>query len=234
MGKKVYTENCAKCHAENGLGKPPAYPPLANNPSIQMQSAVNPIRMTLNGGYPPSTGGNPMPHGMPPFAQALSDTEVAAVVTYIRMRGATTARRCRRSRSATCVRRRSTEPSRARAYNRCWGAALKSGPRPLSFIRNGIRGVREASCERATRKRMHFGERFNSISHLVGTVLSVAGLAALVTMGALEGDPYKVVSFAVYGAMLFALYAFPRCITGRAIRASRRYCKNAIIRQSTC
>jgi mono/diheme cytochrome c family protein len=26
-----------------------------------------------------------MPHGMPPFAQSLSDTEVAAVVTYIRM-----------------------------------------------------------------------------------------------------------------------------------------------------
>ncbi|CAH2779446.1 MAG: Putative diheme cytochrome c-553 [uncultured Caballeronia sp.] len=85
LGKKVYTENCAKCHAENGLGKPPAYPPLANNQSIQMQSAVNPVRMTLNGGYPPSTKGNPMPHGMPPFAQALSDTEVAAVVTYIRM-----------------------------------------------------------------------------------------------------------------------------------------------------
>ncbi|WP_213780554.1 cytochrome c [Caballeronia sp. dw_276] len=85
QGKKIYTENCAKCHAENGLGKPPAYPPLANNQSIQMQSAVNPIRMTLNGGYPPSTEGNPHPYGMPPFAQALSDTEVAAVVTYIRM-----------------------------------------------------------------------------------------------------------------------------------------------------
>jgi mono/diheme cytochrome c family protein len=85
QGKKIYTENCAKCHAENGLGKPPAYPPLANNQSIQMQSAVNPIRMVLNGGYPPSTGGNPHPYGMPPFAQALSDTEVAAVVTYIRM-----------------------------------------------------------------------------------------------------------------------------------------------------
>jgi hemolysin III len=53
---------------------------------------------------------------------------------------------------------------------------------------------------------MHFGERFNSISHLIGTVLSVAGLAALVTMASMEGDPYKVVSFAVYGAMLFALY----------------------------
>ena len=54
---------------------------------------------------------------------------------------------------------------------------------------------------------MHVGERFNSISHLVGAVLSVVGLVALVTMGALEGDPYKVVSFSVYGAMLILLYA---------------------------
>jgi hemolysin III len=53
---------------------------------------------------------------------------------------------------------------------------------------------------------MHFGERFNSISHLIGTVLSVAGLTALVVMGSLEGDPYKIVSFAVYGAMLVVLY----------------------------
>ena len=28
-----------------------------------------PIRMVLNGGYPPGTAGNPMPYGMPPFAQ---------------------------------------------------------------------------------------------------------------------------------------------------------------------
>ena len=39
---------------------------------------------------------------------------------------------------------------------------------------------------------MHFGERFNSVTHLVGTVLSVAGLATLVTMGALERDPCGV------------------------------------------
>ena len=49
-----------------------------------MESAVNPIRMVLNGGFPPGTHGNPMPYGMPPFAQSLSDDEVAAVVTYIR------------------------------------------------------------------------------------------------------------------------------------------------------
>jgi hemolysin III len=53
---------------------------------------------------------------------------------------------------------------------------------------------------------MHIGERFNSVTHLVGTVLSLAGLATLVTMASLERDPYKIVSFAVYGAMLLALY----------------------------
>jgi mono/diheme cytochrome c family protein len=49
-----------------------------------MTSAVNPIRMVLNGGYPPGTRRNPMPYGMPPFAQALSDNDIAAVVTFIR------------------------------------------------------------------------------------------------------------------------------------------------------
>ncbi|WP_415914092.1 c-type cytochrome [Paraburkholderia sp. J12] len=84
LGKKIYDAQCAHCHAAEGQGKPPDFPPLASNQSIQMNSAVNPIRMVLNGGYPPGTRKNPMPYGMPPFAQSLSDEEVAAVVTYIR------------------------------------------------------------------------------------------------------------------------------------------------------
>jgi mono/diheme cytochrome c family protein len=84
FGQTVYTTHCAVCHAADGRGMPPEYPPLAANPSIQMESAVNPIRMVLNGGFPPGTEENPMPYGMPPFAQRLSDDEVAAVVTYIR------------------------------------------------------------------------------------------------------------------------------------------------------
>ncbi|RKP58962.1 c-type cytochrome [Pararobbsia silviterrae] len=85
QGEKIYTSQCVECHAANGLGHPPGFPPLANNQSIQMPSAVNPIRMVLNGGYPPSTTENLQPHGMPPFAQRLSDQEIAAVVTYVRM-----------------------------------------------------------------------------------------------------------------------------------------------------
>jgi mono/diheme cytochrome c family protein len=84
LGKSVYDAQCASCHGLLGKGYPPHYPPLAGNPSIAMSSAVNPIRMVLNGGFPPATAGNPKPFGMPPFGQALSDDEVAAVVTYVR------------------------------------------------------------------------------------------------------------------------------------------------------
>jgi mono/diheme cytochrome c family protein len=84
LGQKIYAAQCAICHADQGQGKLPHFPPLANNQSIQMNSSVNPVRMVLNGGYAPGTSKNPMPYGMPPFAQSLSDEEVAAVVTYIR------------------------------------------------------------------------------------------------------------------------------------------------------
>jgi mono/diheme cytochrome c family protein len=84
LGQKIYDAQCALCHANSGQGKPPNFPPLANNQSIQMTSSVNPIRMVLNGGYAPGTIKNPTPYGMPPFAQLLSDVEIAAVVTYIR------------------------------------------------------------------------------------------------------------------------------------------------------
>jgi len=84
QGKRIYDAQCANCHGAQGRGKLPHYPPLAANQSITMTSAVNPIRMVLNGGYPPGTRRNPMPYGMPPFAHSLSDADIAAVVTYIR------------------------------------------------------------------------------------------------------------------------------------------------------
>jgi mono/diheme cytochrome c family protein len=84
-GRKVYAAQCAVCHGVEGRGQTPSYPPLAGNRSITMASPVNSIRMVLNGGYPPGTRKNPRPHGMPPFSHMLSDDEVAAVVTYIRV-----------------------------------------------------------------------------------------------------------------------------------------------------
>ena len=84
QGATLYRKHCADCHQKNGEGVPRVYPPLAGNQAILMRNPVNAIRITLNGGFPPSTAGNPRPYGMPPFAHVLSDREVAAVVTYIR------------------------------------------------------------------------------------------------------------------------------------------------------
>lgn len=83
-GQRIYDRHCAVCHAADGRGMPPHFPPLAANQSILMSSSVNPVRMILNGGYPPGTRKNPTPYGMPPFAQDLNDADVAAVATYIR------------------------------------------------------------------------------------------------------------------------------------------------------
>jgi mono/diheme cytochrome c family protein len=83
-GAAIYEKHCVDCHKAGGQGMPPHYPALAGNRGVALGTAVNPIRMTLYGGYPPSTAGNPRPYGMPPFSAILSDQEVAAVVSYIR------------------------------------------------------------------------------------------------------------------------------------------------------
>ncbi len=84
QGAKVYAERCADCHGKDGNGVPGIYPPLNGNTSVNEPSGINAIRVVLLGGFPPVTKGNPRPYSMPPFAQQLSDSDVAAVVTYIR------------------------------------------------------------------------------------------------------------------------------------------------------
>ncbi len=83
-GGTLYRQHCADCHGSDGKGRDTDYPPLAGNHNLLLASSVNPIRIVLNGGFAPSTAGNPRPYGMPPFAPFLDDTEVAAVVSYIR------------------------------------------------------------------------------------------------------------------------------------------------------
>ncbi|MGO4380890.1 c-type cytochrome [Pseudoduganella sp. RAF53_2] len=83
-GEKIYRNMCMDCHGEKGEGNAPHYPPLSGNRALTMDVAVNPIRIVLNGGFAPGTAGNPRPYGMPPFSHALSDMEVAQVVSYLR------------------------------------------------------------------------------------------------------------------------------------------------------
>ncbi|MGV3493843.1 MAG: c-type cytochrome [Ramlibacter sp.] len=83
-GGKLYEQHCASCHGDKGEGVPGAYPPLAGNRAVTMSETTNLVQVVLHGGFPPATRGNPRPFGMPPFAPALSDADVAAVLTYIR------------------------------------------------------------------------------------------------------------------------------------------------------
>ncbi len=46
----------------------------------------------------------------------------------------------------------------------------------------------------------------NAVTHGIGAVLAVAGLAVLVTLAALRGDPWRIVSFSIYGTTLVLLY----------------------------
>jgi hemolysin III len=72
---------------------------------------------------------------------------------------------------------------------------------------------------------MYPGERFNSISHLIGAVAALAGLVVVVVVAAQQGDPWKIVSFSVYGTTLFFLYVVStlyHSLRGRAKRIFRK------------
>ena len=53
---------------------------------------------------------------------------------------------------------------------------------------------------------LYKGERLNSITHLLGAIASLVGLVFLVIVSAKDGDPWKIVSFSIYGATLLFLY----------------------------
>jgi len=62
----------------------------------------------------------------------------------------------------------------------------------------------------------------NSITHGFGVIFSVAGLSVLVTLAAIYGDAYRVVSFSIYGATMIIMYlasTFYHSFTHRKVKA---------------
>lgn len=72
-GEKVFAANCAACHQANGQGLPPAFPPLDGS-KVVLGPQDGQIDILLNG----KSG-----TAMAAFKH-LSDTELAAVITYTR------------------------------------------------------------------------------------------------------------------------------------------------------
>jgi hemolysin III len=53
---------------------------------------------------------------------------------------------------------------------------------------------------------MYYGEKLNSISHLVGAVFALVGLGALLTVALQSRDPWIISSFSIFGFSLVLLY----------------------------
>ena len=54
---------------------------------------------------------------------------------------------------------------------------------------------------------MYYSEKFNSITHLVGAVLSIMGLGALITVAVQQQDILLFIGFLIYGLTLVMLYS---------------------------
>lgn len=71
-GEKVYAANCAACHQANGKGVPGAFPALDGSQMVNGPQDGQ-VAILLNG-----------KNAMPAWKGTLSDTEIAAVITYTR------------------------------------------------------------------------------------------------------------------------------------------------------
>jgi hemolysin III len=72
---------------------------------------------------------------------------------------------------------------------------------------------------RNTANHMYHGEKFNTLTHLGGAVLALAGAVVLIVLAALDGDPWKVLSVSIYGVTLILLYSVSALYHGLRGRA---------------
>jgi len=83
-GAAIYSDVCASCHLEKGVGQPKYFPPLGPNAVLQQSDPIGLEQLILAGGRIGTSRGSPSPLTMPSFAWKLSDQEVADVATFIR------------------------------------------------------------------------------------------------------------------------------------------------------
>lgn len=83
-GQAIYLDQCAGCHAQDGSGAVPIFPPLKGNPGVQQANATTPLHAVLAGAQAAATPQKPTQPAMPAYAWNLTDYEIASVLTYVR------------------------------------------------------------------------------------------------------------------------------------------------------
>jgi mono/diheme cytochrome c family protein len=80
-GQEIYGQSCARCHSDDGLGVPGAFPPLAGNPDAADHDYV--VDVVTNGLEGKVIMGETYDARMPSFGGRLSDAEIQAVSAYV-------------------------------------------------------------------------------------------------------------------------------------------------------
>jgi len=83
-GAAIYSDVCASCHLENGVGQPRYFPPLGHNAVVQQSDPATLEHLILSGTRIGISDKRPTALTMPSFAWKLTDTEIADVSTFIR------------------------------------------------------------------------------------------------------------------------------------------------------
>ena len=83
-GAAIYKDSCAVCHRDAGTGEAHLFPRFAGSALVQSDDPTTLVRVVLQGTRAVSTPSMPTAPAMPAFDWRLDDTEVAAVLTYIR------------------------------------------------------------------------------------------------------------------------------------------------------
>jgi len=83
-GRRVYLDQCAACHMENGEGIPGVFPSLHANSAIRAEDPHSLVRLILDGASSVKTRARPEGFGMPAFAGKLRDSEIADLLSYLR------------------------------------------------------------------------------------------------------------------------------------------------------
>ena len=85
LGQRIFGETCAKCHQPDGQGLPGQYPPLVGSEWALAAGPARMIRIALDGAQGPITvKGLPFNNTMTPHRDALSDLQLASVITFVR------------------------------------------------------------------------------------------------------------------------------------------------------
>jgi mono/diheme cytochrome c family protein len=84
-GAVVFNAKCAACHQSSGKGMPGIYPPLVGSEFAQHKDVTIPIRIVLHGYQGKIQRAGKEYNGvMTPWKDALSDEEIAQVLTSVR------------------------------------------------------------------------------------------------------------------------------------------------------